>query len=119
MTDPRELDEAGLDALFASARGAAARPSDDFLARLVMTAEAMQPTPARAAAPEPAAPRRGWLGLLGGWPALSGMAAATVAGFWIGVAPPAGLTTLAAEWTGQTVDVGLYGEDDLLALLEG
>lgn len=116
MTDPRDMDEAGLDALFAAARGAAARPSDDFLARLVATAEAMQPA---APAPAPAPRRGGWLGFLGGWPALGGMAAATVAGFWIGVAPPAGLTTLAAEWTGQTVDVGLYGEDDLLALLEG
>lgn len=116
MTDIRDMDEAGLDALFASARGAAAKPSDDFLARLVATAEEMQPAPVA----RPAAPRRGgWMGLLGGWPALSGMAAATVAGFWIGVAPPAGLTTLAAEWTGQTVDVGLYGEDDLLAILEG
>lgn len=121
MNDNRRTGgEDGLGALFAAARAADPRPGDDFLARLVAVAEAMQP--ATAPPPGVAGPARGWRGLLallGGWPALGGMVAATVAGFWVGLAPPAGLTALAAEATGQVVDLGIYGEDDLLALLEG
>lgn len=125
MTETADRDDDDrLKALFAAARAVDAQPSSDFLARLVATAEAAQPAPQRAALPAaPVRARRGWLAAclaaLGGWPALGGLALASAAGFWIGVAPPAGLTALAARLAGQTVDVGLYGEDELLALLEG
>lgn len=111
-------DDDRLEVLFAAARATGAQPSDDFLSRLVATAEAAQPTPVRTAS-QAAPRRRGWLAVLGGWPALGGLALATAAGFWIGVAPPAGLSALAARLAGQTIDVGLYGEDELLAFLEG
>ena len=76
-----------LDALLAAAaKDAAQAPSGDLMARVLADAEVMQPTPA-AFVPEPA-PRRGRLAgivsALGGWPSLGGLAAATVAGLWIG-----------------------------------
>ncbi len=76
-----------LDALFeAAAKDAAQTPSADLMARVLADAEAMQPTPA-ALVPGPL-PRRGMLAgivsALGGWPSLGGLAAATMAGLWIG-----------------------------------
>lgn len=48
--------------------------------------------------PEPAERSRGLLGSLldtiGGWPAVAGLATATVAGVWIGYNPPAAFDTL-------------------------
>lgn len=83
MADKRVQDQE-LDALFAAARDDTAQaPSSDLMARILADAEAMQPKPA-------AQPRRrggfvsGILSTIGGWPSLGGLAAATVAGVWIG-----------------------------------
>ena len=78
-----------LDALFAAAaRDAAQEVSPGLLARVLADAEAMQPE--AAVLPTGQAPqRRGFGGIisaLGGWPSLGGLAAATVAGVWIGFA---------------------------------
>lgn len=119
MTDhDRNAQDGAVDALFAAARAAPHRPSDDFLARLVAAAEAAQPAPVPPPA-RSAPPRRAWLAAIGGWPALGGLVATTVAGFWIGIAPPAGLSALTATVTGRTEAVGIPAEDDILALLEG
>lgn len=124
-------DDIRADRLLAQVRAADARPGDDFLARMAALAEAAQPPApaaqagplspaARARRPGPAAAsRRGLLSFLGGWPALGGMTAATVTGLCLGLAPPDGLSAWAAEVAGQVVDIGFYGEDDVLALLEG
>ena len=57
--------------------------------------------------PQPARPQRtGWItDLFGGWPALSGVLAAGVTGLWVGVAPPAGVEDLAANFLGTTQSV--------------
>jgi hypothetical protein len=91
MTDERREHEqsagAGdLEAWFEAARGEGPEPSDALMARVLADAEALQPR----SAPPPrsdGAWAEVWR-LLGGWPAAAGLAAAGVAGLWIGAAPP-------------------------------
>ena len=101
-----------LDDLFARARGGASAPDDDLVARVLADAEAVQST---FAGPAPRPAQRGlWarmLDALGGWPAVSGLAAATVAGFWIGVAPPTPVAELTASVFGDTVNVPMVPTD--------
>jgi len=83
-------EDALLDGLFAAAKDdPAMAPTADFMARVLADAEAAMPEPAVIAAPVKAAPVP-WMAklvaLLGGWQSVSGLAAATVAGVWIGVA---------------------------------
>ena len=96
-----------LEAFFRASRARPVMPSPDLLERVLAdaydaqdaqdavraaTAAAAGDKPARPAAPGGMARRgrvRGWLGALGGWPALAGLASATVAGVWIGFHPPA------------------------------
>ncbi len=114
-----------LDALFAEVRDVAPVPGDDLMTRILADAAiAMRPVaaqmPTPGVAPQPV--RSGWRGTLaaiGGWPALGGMALATMAGVWIGVAPPDSLTTLASGVWGETVALQLYPDDDPFGLLEG
>lgn len=54
------------------------------------------------------------LDLIGGWPAISGLAAAGITGIWIGVAPPIGLEYVAADLIGSTEQVDLLGVDPLI-----
>ena len=120
MTDGRDLE---LERFFRAARTAAPEPSAAFLDRLTVQAAAAQPRPAA-----PGRPRRRGLvsalaSALGGWGALGGfaggMATATVAGLWIGLA---GAPTLVqAVGLGSTVtaaaEAGTYLPDaDVLAL---
>jgi hypothetical protein len=88
MADKRMQDH-DLDALFAAAaRDAAQDVSPELLARVLADAEAMQPE-AAVLPTRQARQRRGFGGIiaaLGGWPSLGGLAAATVAGVWIGFA---------------------------------
>ncbi|WP_054002290.1 hypothetical protein [Shimia sp. SK013] len=82
-------DDAMLESLFAVAKDAPeAQPSPDFMARVLAEAEALQPVAAELAAAS--APRSGPLtrlvAMLGGWPSVSGLAVATMAGVWVGVA---------------------------------
>lgn len=83
----RDLKDDELGALFSAARDGVPEPDAAFLARLETDAvDAMQPRVRQAA--------RGWLGLpslrLDDWLGLGGLAVATLAGVWIGVAPPEG-----------------------------
>lgn len=96
MTDKKSMDDL-LDDMFAEARtDDTAQPSDDFMARMLAEATALQP-PAVDLAPEPA-PRRGLLQLIydtvGGWQGASGLMAATMASVWIGFS---GAETLTVE----------------------
>ncbi len=91
MNDKGAVDRAEreLDDLLADARDNPPAMPEGLAARIQADADAMQPT---------AAPRRQsegggvWQQLfraIGGWPAMAGLASATVAGIWIGLSPPA------------------------------
>ncbi|SHJ71627.1 hypothetical protein SAMN05444000_11225 [Shimia gijangensis] len=105
-----------LDALFEAARTddrAAARP--DLLARVLADAEALQPTldPLKRRDKPRKSVFAQLFGALGGWPSVTGLAAATVAGVWVGfVATPELLPNGVASLIGA--DTEIY-----LAYLEG
>jgi hypothetical protein len=90
-----------LEAHFAAARQTT--PPEALLARVLADAEAARPVAGgvragpgrRLSAPGGAFSRL--RAALGGWPALAGLAAATMAGLWIGVAAP---SALGAGWLG-------------------
>lgn len=79
--------------------------SDDFMARVM--ADAAAEMPRRGAIPDRARPGviGAMIGAIGGWTAVSGLAAATVAGVYIGVASPDALN---AVWSGDGLSVSLY-----------
>lgn len=71
------------------------------MARVLADAEAVQAGFDSAAVPDRQPARRPGLlaqlgAALGGWPAVAGLAAASVCGLWIGISPPAGLSDTAA-----------------------
>lgn len=108
MTDPNDK---MLDDLFAQARAVAPAPSDALIARVL--ADAVLPVQASA----PIKAGGFWSGLmdtLGGWPAVGGLATATVAGIWVGIAPPASVADLTAHLIGDKVSVSLLSSDILL-----
>ncbi len=119
MTDETELDD-----LFATARTARPRPSEDLMARVLADAYAAQPAPAPAPAARPAAPpaRGFWAGLaevFGGAGVLAGLGSTAVAGVWLGYADPAGLDWLTGTLLPSTSgEVQLLQADDLF-LSEG
>ncbi len=123
MTDRFEFEDTDLERFFRAARTAAPEPPAAFLTRLAAQAEAVQAetVPARAVPAGAARPRLGLVSALaaafGGWAALGGMATATVAGLWIGLA---GAPTLVqAVGLGSTVsaEADSYLPDaDVLAL---
>ena len=84
-----------LDACFEAARAAPLEPSPELLARVLADADAEYARTAMPPARVQPLPRAGRLGqairTLGGWPAMGGLAAATVAGIWIGLSPPEGV----------------------------
>ncbi len=95
--------EQELEALFQALRDVPEDPSPDLLARVLEDAYAEQDALAARAIPEPeptapqTAPRgliRSILDAIGGWPAVAGLATATVAGVWIGYNPPTALDDL-------------------------
>ncbi len=107
MTNPNDD---MLDDLFATARAAAPAPSDDLMARVLADAAAVQPQPATTTAAVPGLWSR-MLDAIGGWPAVSGLAAATVAGIWVGVAPPSSVEDMTASLIGDEVSVSLFSTD--------
>ena len=114
-----ERDDVDLDSLFAEAREGRALPGDDLVARILADADAVaaeRETPVRDVGPP--AGWRDWMRTLGGWPAVGGLLASTVAGLWIGVAQPAALSDLAASVWGEQVSVTLGVDVDPLSLLE-
>lgn len=114
--DPRDPLEAALDA--ARAEGDEAAPLPEGLAARMM---------ADAATAQPRAPARagsGWRARLFGdgglgWPAATGLAAAALAGLWIGYAPPPALdgVTRTLLGTGGALGSEDAGPADLLAPL--
>ena len=107
MTDPNDK---MLDDLFADARAFKVAPSDALMTRVLADAEAAQP--------KSQSVQKARLGIwaqfmdaIGGWPAVSGLAAATVAGIWIGVAPPSSVEDITASFMGDEVSVDLFSSD--------
>lgn len=100
-TEHPMIDDAALEAFFAAARSDAPAPSDALMARIMAGAEAealgreaavVAARPARSARPGLIA---AVIGALGGWPAVTGMVTATVAGAWFGFAAPDEVNTFA------------------------
>ncbi|WP_132693181.1 hypothetical protein [Rhodovulum steppense] len=108
MTD-RQMNDTEIEALFAAARTDRPEPSAALLARVM--ADAMAEAEARAAsAPAPRARPTGGglariLGLIGGWPAMGGLATAGLMGVWIGYAAPGGFDAVTATMLGSGYDV--------------
>ncbi len=94
MTDREKALDDDLAAARSEVAGEGWEMSDALMARILADAAAEMPRPSADAG------RRGlWSALvstLGGWPAVSGLAAATVAGIWLGAAPPPALDTFLA-----------------------
>ncbi len=105
MTDS---DMKKLDDLLARTAKRTVAPDSDLFARVLADAAALQPVPS-----QELHKRRSFTetlkDLIGGWPTLSGLATAGIAGLWFGIAPPAGLETLAAQILGTTEEIDLLG----------
>ena len=109
MHDPKDD---FLDDLFAQARASEVLPSDALMARVLADADAqLRPEIAPDIAPEHGA-FYGFLQMIGGWPALSGVAAAGVAGLWVGLAPPSTVEGWVADLIGTTTQVALMPDFD-------
>jgi hypothetical protein len=115
MTDPKMTK---LDDLFAECRAETPAPSDALMARVLGDAQALQPDAPGLAAPAPVPERLTFWDMLGGWPALSGIAAAGVVGVWFGISPSAGIEDIASDVFGNTASVSFVAEyDDFLGEL--
>lgn len=104
-----------LDDLFKEARVDNPGPSDDLMARVLADAAALQPVPTAPRIEAPSLWARA-LGSIGGWPALSGVAAAGIAGLWIGLAPPDAFDVWVATAMGETTSFSFV--DDFAVLEE-
>ncbi len=109
MTDDNDL-----DLFFAAARATRPAPTDALMARVVADAEAARAPRGRVPS-APAAPR--WRARLatffGTGGAFAGLAAASVAGFWIGAVQP---DLLGSVWQSEAASVDLFPSlDGLLA----
>lgn len=103
-TDKDLLDEAGLEAFFDAGRKAMPEPSEALMAAILRDAATHMPAPAKSGSAERRSFWRELISQIGGWPALAGMATATVAGVWIGFAAPVQLETL----SGGVILAGTY-----------
>lgn len=106
-------DDEQLGMYFDAMRRSPPDPSPDFLARVMADAERAQPdAPGLAQATGPAVPGIGRrvVDMLGGWPALAGLAACLVLGVGIGVNPPQGVADVASYYLGTQTDavMGLF-----------
>lgn len=113
MSDDR-TDDSGLDAFFDAAKRHRATPDDALTSRLFADALAAQPAP-----PRPSRTRPNWLAALGGWPALTGLATAAVAGIAIGLAQPAAIGDLAFGGLGDGYDFSGFGTVYVLGEADG
>lgn len=99
--------DAGLDLFFAAARGPEGRPGPlpaPLMQRILADAAAVA-APHEIAEVMTARPgifRAVWTAL-GGWPAMAGMATATLAGVWLGFAQPAVMSDMLSFGTDYTM----------------
>lgn len=101
----------GLGSGQGSGPGADMTPSDALMARIMADAATEMPRRVGVASVSDASGSRGIgamiLAALGGWAAVSGLAAATVTGLWLGISPPAALDTFLS---GSSLSVSLSDE---------
>lgn len=121
MTDPVHdfvTRDTELDRLFDLAQGIAPPLPEALAARILADAETAGPMPSTSPAVSPG----GWRALvmaIGGWPAMGGLALATVVGVAIGINPPSGLSTFTSGLLGETLELQLSPDADPILLLEG
>ena len=129
MNDLDSQRQVELDAALGELRArSAAQPSAALIARVLADADAQagaRPAIAPAIAATPADVRvrleGGWRarlaarlsGLAAGWPAPAGLAAAAVAGLWLGVAPPPPVLALEEVLLGEIVYLDLEAPADV------
>jgi len=101
MTKPDMLDD-----LFELARDQSAAPDDALMDRIL--ADAADVTRGGHAAR--VSVWDSFLEMIGGWPTVGGLAAAGVAGIWVGVAPPETLTIWTADLIGTPVTIDLLSD---------
>lgn len=103
-----------LDMFFAAAQREPLAADPAFLARVLTDAEAAQGARVQAVAalaPKPKRhPWRMFMGVLGGWPAIGGLATAAVAGVWIGVSSVDPVSTQVMTYFGGSDTTGLSDE---------
>lgn len=111
-------DDKMLDATFGQMRAQDVMPSEGLMDRIMMDADTVL---AANITPQPR-PTQSFgamiLDVIGGWPSFGGLAAATVAGVWIGVSPPDALADVSAGFLGSTVEVPLF-DTEIFAGLDG
>lgn len=108
-------DDEIFDALMSEARASDVSVSDGLMTRVLSDAEVLQNKPEDAGFEIP--PASIWsqfMSVIGGWPALGGVAAAGVAGLWLGLAPTAALDGLAADLVGGTTSVSFIQDFDFM-----
>lgn len=127
MTDRDHDIDGELEGFFSAAREVRPAPDEALMARIVADALAVQDGLQPDALPESSAPtgRRGLGGLwsiLGGWPAMAGLATATVAGLWFGFSPPSTVSDTLDQLIASEADSSYvidYGANYTLALYDG
>lgn len=99
MTTDKRSSEDDLELFFSAARQHRTEPDAELLARVMAASEeALADFEQTAQSSEVTVRSRGlasWIAAIGGWPAAAGLSTATVAGLWIGIAPPADLVLVA------------------------
>lgn len=110
MSDPikPEIDDVSLEAIFADAKADAA-PSVDLMDRIVADAVEVA-RPVEVAQSQPGVLAR-ILDALGGWPSVSGLATAAVAGVYLGISDPTLLETVGLSAASELTDDLLFGDD--------
>lgn len=115
MADEDTSGDNELERYFRAARGDEGPAPDALVARILADAEAHRVQPGRAGGDRGAF--EAVLRALGGWPAVAGLAAASMAGIWIGAAAPDLVPQLPGAETAPVYDLAdlMPGYGDLLA----
>jgi len=117
-----KVDDTELNAIFAQMKEQPVVVRDALLDRIMMDADSVLAERVDAEPEMESGSSQGigamLLDAIGGWPSFGGLAAATVAGLWIGVSPPESLNNLSAAFWGSTIEVPLL-ENDAIFGLEG
>lgn len=100
-------DETALNKIFDEVRSERVEPSDDLMSRILEDAQVLQPEKMPSHTSSNISVFAQLKAMIGGWPALSGVAAAGVAGLWIGLAPPDDVEVWMAVALGQSTEVSL------------
>ena len=113
MTDREPDNMDAVDALFAAARADTPEVPDHLMQRVLLDAQAVQPRPVEVERPTFLSQL---IEMIGGRVGAGGLIAATLAGVWLGFAPPAAVENMSAALLGTSETISLSPDvDDLLA----